>query len=146
MFTSICYYQVMHPTILVCGAIYYLTKMYVDKYQICCQYSKPRIQYGRRARTTTTYIFWSLTVGQMGNCVYYLFLVPDLLVGALMVGSFLAAATVFALYKYQPQRLKCVDPICLTEVKRQGGGGGGEPADHTRGTVTAEPKRPPIVR
>ena len=29
VFTSICYYQVMHPTILLCGSFYYMAKFYV---------------------------------------------------------------------------------------------------------------------
>eukprot|EP01052_Picozoa_sp_SAG31_P003206 SAG31_NODE_122_length_23797_cov_39.343812_3_plen_653_part_00 len=29
VFTSICYYQVMHPTILLCGSFYYIVKFYV---------------------------------------------------------------------------------------------------------------------
>ena len=122
----------MHPTILVCGALYYAAKFYVvrcgqqrmnctkltltlacqDKYQICCQYTKPRIQYGRRARTTTTYIFWSMTIGCIGNLVYYMFLEDpeqnDYVAGVITLLAFVAAATILALYKFQPQKFKAL--------------------------------------
>merc|ERR1719345_102848 len=92
VFTSICYYQCMHPTILLTGAFYYIIKMYVDKYQITNQYTRPHLQYGRRARTTTTYIMLAMTLGQVGNVVYFGFIAEDMLDVALaMTGSMLIA-------------------------------------------------------
>eukprot|EP01050_Picozoa_sp_SAG11_P001516 SAG11_NODE_66_length_18786_cov_13.533255_3_plen_649_part_00 len=107
VFTSICYYQTMHPTILACGAFYYIVKMYVDKYQITSQYSRPHIQYGRRARTTTTYILTAFTCGQLGNAIYFLILTDGMAdVGIAMTGSFLLSVGVLSAYIYQPSFLK----------------------------------------
>jgi hypothetical protein len=71
---SVSYYQTMHPTILLCGAVYYSAKFYIDKYQITNQYSRGHIQYGHRARTTSLYLVWSMAIGQIGNVVYFVFL------------------------------------------------------------------------
>ena len=106
VFASICYYQVMVPTILFCGFCYYGAKFYADKYQICCQYSKAHIQYGRRARTTTTYILMSMFIGQIGNVVYYLILAEDTVVGCLMLVGLLVALGVLLIHTYQPQKLR----------------------------------------
>jgi hypothetical protein len=103
VFTSLCYYQVMHPTILLCGAIYYQYKFYVDKYQITNQYTKPKIQYGGRARTTTTYILYAMVVGQLGNVIYYVLLVEDLVVGCLMGIGLLASCGVFVVHQLKPK-------------------------------------------
>jgi hypothetical protein len=107
VFTSICYYQVMHPTILLCGAFYYFIKLYVDKYQITNQYTRPHIQYGRRARSTSIYILTAMTFGQIGNVVWFCFLADDMLdVGVLMCGSLFISICVLATYVIQPAFFK----------------------------------------
>ena len=119
VFTSIAYYQVMHPTILVCGALYYGAKFYVDLYQITCQYSKPRIQYGRRARTTTTYIFWCMAIGQIGNVVYWMLLVEDYVVGGLMMMSLAVALAILILYKSKPPKMKAAAETTAVAAQRK---------------------------
>lgn len=107
VFTSICYYQVMHPTILLCGSFYYMAKFYVDKYQITNQYTRPHLQYGRRARSTTTYILTAMTIGQLGNVIFFIFLVDDMLdVGLAMFGSLFLSFVVTMIYIVQPQIFK----------------------------------------
>lgn len=117
VFTSICYYQVMHPTILFCGFAYYMAKFYIDKYQICCQYSKGHIQYGRRARTTTTYILWSMTIGQVCNVVYYCLLTGDWAVGAGMFVGLLVALGILMVHTYSPQSLRAKKSTTETTEK-----------------------------
>ena len=107
VFTSICYYQCMHPTILLCGSFYYIIKMYVDKYQITNQYTRPHIQFSGRARTTTTYIFTAMTLGQIGNVIYFGILVDGMLdVAIAMAGSALIAMGLLAIYVFQPETFK----------------------------------------
>eukprot|EP01047_Picozoa_sp_COSAG01_P021669 COSAG01_NODE_1263_length_10996_cov_70.459117_3_plen_658_part_00 len=118
VFTSICYYQVMHPTILFCGCVYYATKYIIDKYQITKQYSKPRVQYGGRARTTTKYLFWSMAIGQVGNIVHYMLLVEDYFIGTTMILAFMVSSTVLGLYLFQPTALKLAKTAA--RAKRKG--------------------------
>ena len=117
VFTSLCYYQVMHPTILLCGAIYYAAKYNIDKYQITNQYSKAPIQFGRRSRTTTLYLFWSMIIGQIGNVIYYGFIAHDLKVGLGMFAGLLGSLLVTGAYKFK-------DKLCCkresTKIKQGG--------------------------
>lgn len=107
VFSSICTYATMHPTMMLLGSLYYSIKYYVDKYQITNQYSKPHVQYGRRARTTTIYILWSQTIGQWLNALYYLVLSEDYAVGGALLFSALVMSAVTFFYVYQPETLKC---------------------------------------
>lgn len=106
VFTSICTYSTMHPTMFLLGSSYYAIKYYVDKYQITNQYSKPHVQYGRRARTTTIYILWAQTIGQYLNAMFHLVLTGDYAVGFAMLFSAFIMQVVTALYVYQPDSLK----------------------------------------
>lgn len=122
VFTSMQYYQVMHPTILWCGFCYFALKGMIDKYQICNQYSIAHVQYGRRARTTTYYILWSLTIGQFGNALYWCVLMDDSLsVGIAMAVGFVFSCLILAAYKFQPSALKamCVPLHRLPTLHRQ---------------------------
>ena len=106
VFTSICTYATMHPTMFLLGSSYYGIKYYVDKYQITNQYSKPHVQYGRRARTTTIYILWAQTIGQWLNAFYHLLLTGDNALGGAMLFSAFIMQVVTAVYVYQPSALK----------------------------------------
>jgi hypothetical protein len=107
VFTSICTYSTMHPTMMLLGSIYFGIKYFVDKYQITNQYSKPHVQYGRRARTTTIYILWAQTLGQWLNVIYYLLLSEDYAVGGALSVSALVMSLLTFFYVYQPGKLKC---------------------------------------
>ena len=107
VFTSICTYSTMHPTMMLLGSIYFAIKYFVDKYQITNQYSKPHVQYGRRARTTTIYILWAQTLGQWLNVIYYLLLSEDYAVGGALSVSALVMSLLTFFYVYQPGKLKC---------------------------------------
>ena len=106
VFTSIAVYSTMHPTMMLLGSSYYAIKYYVDKYQITNQYSKPHVQYGRRARTTTIYILWAQTVAQWLNALHHLLLTEDYAVGGAMLFSAVIMQVVVALYVYQPSTFK----------------------------------------
>ena len=95
------------------GSSYYGIKYYVDKYQITNQYSKPHVQYGRRARTTTIYILWAQTVAQWLNVMYHMLLTKDYLVGGAMMIPALGMTVVVTLYVYQPSAIKYVTTIIL---------------------------------
>ena len=88
------------------GSSYYAIKYYVDKYQITNQYSKPHVQYGRRARTTTIYILWAQTVAQWINVAHHMIVTQDYAVGGGMLFSAIIMQVVTALYVYQPDTLK----------------------------------------
>ena len=105
---SISVYAVMHPTIMFFGSLYFLIKHFVDKYQICNQYSRPQVQYGRRARTTTIVILMSQLMAQYFNSFYFLVLAPDGWngVGLVCLLSALGFTTLSGLYMYQPESLK----------------------------------------
>ena len=77
--TSISCYATMHPTMMFFGSVYFGIKYFVDKYQITNQYSKPHVQYGRRARTTTIYILWSQVCAQFMNAIWFLIVTPDMM-------------------------------------------------------------------
>lgn len=77
VFSVVCYYGAMHPLIMPAGSLYYLIKGKIDKMQIETQYSKPSLQYGRRARTTTKYLLCSVAIGTIGNAIYYLSIAPQ---------------------------------------------------------------------
>ncbi len=106
--TSISCYAVMHPTIMFFGSIYFLIKYFVDKYQICNQYSRPQLQYGRRARTTTIVILASQVMAQYFNSVYFLVLAPEGMqgVGLLCLFSALGFTVLSTLYIYTPEALR----------------------------------------
>eukprot|EP01043_Picozoa_sp_COSAG02_P003783 COSAG02_NODE_95_length_37416_cov_60.512742_14_plen_831_part_00 len=106
VFTSICVYSTMHPTMMILGSSYYGIKYYVDKYQITNLYSKPHVQYGRRARTTTIYILWAQTIAQWLNAANHLILTQDYAVGGAMTFSAVIMQVVIILYVYQPETLK----------------------------------------
>eukprot|EP01044_Picomonas_judraskeda_P002577 COSAG03_NODE_188_length_10927_cov_5.525028_9_plen_785_part_00 len=106
VFTSIAVYSTMHPTMMLLGSSYYGIKYFVDKYQITNQYSKPHVQYGRRARTTTIYILWAQTIAQWLNTLHHLVLTGDYAVGGAMFVSAVIMQVVTALYVYQPGALK----------------------------------------
>jgi hypothetical protein len=106
VFTSIAVYSTMHPTMMLLGSSYYTIKYYVDKYQITNQYSKPHVQYGRRARTTTIYILWAQTVAQWINVAHHMVVTQDYAVGGGMLVSAIIMQVVTALYVYQPEALK----------------------------------------
>jgi hypothetical protein len=105
--TSISCYATMHPTIMFFGAFYFAIKSFVDKYQITNQYSRPHVQYGRRARTTTIAILYSQTVAQYLNSVYFLVLADDMAdVGLVCLGSAVGFTALISTYVYQPESLK----------------------------------------
>lgn len=108
VFSSIATYATMHPTMMLLGSVYFSIKYYVDKYQITNQYSKPHVQYGRRARTTTIYILWAQTIGQWLNALYYLVLSGDYALGGALLVSALVMSLITFFYVYQPDQLKCV--------------------------------------
>ena len=106
VFTSIAVYSTMHPTMMILGSSYYAIKYYVDKYQITNQYSKPHVQYGRRARTTTIYILWAQTIAQWLNAAHHLIITQDYAVGGAMFFSAAVMQIIIILYVYQPETLK----------------------------------------
>lgn len=106
VFTSIAVYATMHPSMMLLGSSYYAIKYYVDKYQITNQYSKPYVQYGRRARTTTIYILWAQTIAQWINAAHHLVVTQDYSLGTAMFVSALIMQIVTALYVYQPEFLR----------------------------------------
>jgi len=106
VFSSIATYATMHPTMMLLGSVYFSIKYYVDKYQITNQYSKPHVQYGRRARTTTIYILWAQTIGQWLNALYYLVLSGDYALGGALLVSALVMSLITFFYVYQPDQLK----------------------------------------
>jgi hypothetical protein len=110
VFTSIAVYSTMHPTMMLLGSVYFAIKYYVDKYQITNQYSKPHVQYGRRARSTTIYILWSQAIGQWLNAIYHLVLTDETAIGGAMLFSAIVMQIVTTVYVYQPEKLKCVPP------------------------------------
>jgi hypothetical protein len=110
VFTSIATYATMHPTMMLLGSVYFAIKYYVDKYQITNQYSKPHVQYGRRARSTTIYILWSQAIGQWLNAIYHLVLTDETAIGGAMLFSAIVMQIVTTVYVYQPEKLKCVPP------------------------------------
>ena len=106
--TSISCYALMHPSMMWLGWMYFAIKYFVDKYQITNQYSRPHVQYGRRARTTTIYILWSQACAQFLNAVYFMVLADDMMdVGVFCFLCFLCFLGVTTVYVYQPQALKC---------------------------------------
>ena len=88
--------------------MYFLVKLFVDKYQICNQYSRPLLQYSRRARTTTIVILMSQLMAQYFNSFYFLVLAPEGMqgVGLLCLLSALGFTILSALYIYQPESLR----------------------------------------
>jgi hypothetical protein len=103
IFTALSYYAPMHPSIMVCGAVYYYTKYLIDKYEVTRQFSKSRIQYGRRARSTTRLILMSMVVGTVGNIVHYAYIQNDEGVKNLHIGVFGFALSIWLSYCYGKQ-------------------------------------------
>jgi hypothetical protein len=103
IFTAISYYALMHPCIMPCGAVYYYTKYLIDKYEVTQQFSKSRIQYGRRARSTTRLLLTSMVVGTIGNIVHFGWIQPDPAMVDLHLVIFCVALTIWLLYCYGKQ-------------------------------------------
>ena len=103
IFTAISYYSLMHPCIMPVGAVYYYTKYLIDKYEVTQQFSKSRIQYGRRARSTTRLILTSMVVGTIGNIVHYGWIQPDAAMFDLHCVVFVFALLIWLAYCYGKQ-------------------------------------------
>merc|ERR1712072_220946 len=115
--TSIATYATMHPSMMFLGSTYYGFKYYVDKYQITNQYSKPRVQYGRRARSTTIYILWAQTLAQFYNSIYFMFLDGDMVIGGAMGMSAFFCLIVTTIYVYQPKAQKMAKTTSKADKK-----------------------------
>eukprot|EP01052_Picozoa_sp_SAG31_P005583 SAG31_NODE_247_length_19134_cov_12.255050_8_plen_236_part_00 len=76
VFSVAMYYGTMHPLIMPAIAAYYYIKGALDRMQVKTQYSKPSLQYGRRARTTTKFMLCSTAIGTVGNVIYYVYIAP----------------------------------------------------------------------
>ena len=104
IFTAVSYYSLMHPAIMPCGAIYYYVKYVIDKYEVTRQFSRSRIQYGRRARSTTRLILTAMVLGTLGNCFHY-YKIQDENVNIFYghVATFVLALLVWLAYCYGKQ-------------------------------------------
>ena len=71
VFGAASYYAINTPLIQFFAIIYFGGKYALDKYQIVHQYSKPHFAFGRRARSTTTYLLTSMVAGRSGDMIYF---------------------------------------------------------------------------
>lgn len=106
VFGAASYYAISHPLIMGFAIIYFGGKYILDKYQIVHQYSKPHFAYGRRARSTTTYLLTSMVVGRTGDPIYFLYVMPVTSAGAGFLGSFVLSALALFLYMYRNKLFK----------------------------------------
>jgi len=101
VFGAASYYCISCPLMMYFASVYFFGKYMIDKYQIVHQYSKPHFAYGRRARSTTTYLLTSMVAGRVGDPIYFLYISPNILIGIMFLLVFLLSALALFLYVYR---------------------------------------------